>query len=109
MWSNESRFKLHHVDGRTRIWRKQNENTSPICITRTLQGDGGSIMVWRKFFWHYMGLLIRVEERLNAKRNERFIKGHVHSFVLIKCPARVACIKEDKASFYTARIALRWL
>jgi len=36
------------VDGRFRIWRKQNENMDPSCLVTTVQA-AGDVMVWGMF------------------------------------------------------------
>ncbi|GBN10646.1 hypothetical protein AVEN_45221-1 [Araneus ventricosus] len=53
-WSDESRFRLLHADGRLRIWRQAHEAMDPACQVGIVQGHGGSIMVWGVFscsFW----------------------------------------------------------
>ncbi|GFW67982.1 transposable element Tc1 transposase [Trichonephila clavipes] len=48
-WSNESRFRLLNVYGRRRIWRQAHEVMDPTCQVGSVQGHGGSIMVWDVF------------------------------------------------------------
>jgi hypothetical protein len=57
-WSDESRFLLHHADGRVRIWRKQ--SMAPFCLVSTVQADDG-VMVWGMFSWHTLGPLMPIE------------------------------------------------
>lgn len=50
-WSNvlftdESRFCLHHNDGRVRVWRRANERYLDSAVQETVRFGGGSIMVW---------------------------------------------------------------
>ncbi|GFX33108.1 uncharacterized protein TNCV_5042761 [Trichonephila clavipes] len=51
-WSDESRFRLLIADGRLRIWRQANEAMDPAFYIGTVQGHGGSIVVWGAFSWH---------------------------------------------------------
>ncbi|GFW39097.1 transposable element Tcb1 transposase [Trichonephila clavipes] len=46
MWSAESRYTLFCSDGKNRVWREVHEDMNPSCLTRTVQGSGGNIMIW---------------------------------------------------------------
>lgn len=41
-----------------RIWCKQHNSRDPSCLVSTVQAVGGGIMVWSKFSWHTLGLLV---------------------------------------------------
>ncbi len=43
-WSDESRFRLRHSDGRVRIWHKEHESMDPSCLVSTVQTGGGGVM-----------------------------------------------------------------
>ena len=45
-WSNESHFRLDHVDGRLRV-----EVMAPGCTVGRRQAGGGSAMLWAMFCW----------------------------------------------------------
>ena len=45
-WSDESRFLLHAVDGRIRVWRRPGTAYAARNIMPTVPFGGGSIMVW---------------------------------------------------------------
>ncbi|GFU04607.1 uncharacterized protein TNCV_4376931 [Trichonephila clavipes] len=49
-WSDESRFRLLNADGRLRIWLQVQETMDPAYQVGTVQGYGGSIMVWGALF-----------------------------------------------------------
>ncbi|GFX35117.1 uncharacterized protein TNCV_2330571 [Trichonephila clavipes] len=53
-WSDESRFRLLDANGRLRIWRFAHEAMNSAHHVGTVQGHGGSIMVWGAFSWHYL-------------------------------------------------------
>ena len=57
MWSDESLYTLFCTDRRHRIRREHHEAMNPSCLTRTVQGPGGSIMIWGMFCWHGSGVL----------------------------------------------------
>jgi transposase len=45
-WSDESRFLLHVIDDRMRVWRHKNTAYTPRNIQPTVPYGGGSVMVW---------------------------------------------------------------
>ncbi|GBO24076.1 hypothetical protein AVEN_160407-1 [Araneus ventricosus] len=45
-WSDESRFLIHHVDGRVRVRRLPGELLLPSCTAGHTQAGGGVIMLW---------------------------------------------------------------
>ncbi|GBL91865.1 hypothetical protein AVEN_172782-1 [Araneus ventricosus] len=67
-WSDESRFRLLHADGRLRKGRQAHEAIDPACQVGTVQCHGGSIMVWGVFSWQLLGSLVLVPTSLNAIR-----------------------------------------
>ena len=40
IWSDESRFNLHHSDGKTRVWRTREERFHQDCILKTAKWNG---------------------------------------------------------------------
>lgn len=49
VWSDESRFLLHHANDRMRIRLKQHEFIDPYCKMTTRQALGGGFNLWRMF------------------------------------------------------------
>ena len=60
-WSDESRFLLHHVDGRVRVRRLPGEHMAPGCTMGRRQAGGGSVMFWAMFCWETLGPAIHVD------------------------------------------------
>ena len=59
VWSDESCFLLHHVDGRVR--RLPGEHMAPGCTMGRRQAGGGSVMLWAVFCWEtaiYMDVIL---------------------------------------------------
>nr|KAF6310702.1 hypothetical protein mMyoMyo1_008760 [Myotis myotis] len=102
--SNESRFQLHHADGRVRIWQKQHESMHPTCMNTTLQAIGGSVMVWGMFSWHDLGSLIHVEQHLNSTTYLSIIADQVHPIMLMVYPNGDGFFQQDNAPCHGARI-----
>ncbi|GBN55214.1 hypothetical protein AVEN_246141-1 [Araneus ventricosus] len=47
--SDESRFLIHHIDGRVRVRRLPGEQLLPSCTAGHTQAGGGCIMLWGTF------------------------------------------------------------
>ncbi|KAK3562667.1 hypothetical protein QTP86_004084 [Hemibagrus guttatus] len=63
-WSDESRFPLHHMDGRVHVHRLLGEHMAPGCTMRRRQAGGGSVMLWAMFCWETLGPAIHVDVTL---------------------------------------------
>ncbi|GBM65331.1 hypothetical protein AVEN_12097-1 [Araneus ventricosus] len=50
-WLDESRFLIHHVDGRVRVRHLSGEQLLPSCTAGHTQAGGGGIMLWGTFSW----------------------------------------------------------
>ena len=76
-WSDESRFLLHHVDGRVRVRRLPGEHMAPGCTMGRRQAGGGSVMLWAMFCWETLGPAIHVDVTLTRYFCTRcyFLKG----------------------------------
>ena len=108
MWSDESRFQMHHADGRVRVWRKQHESMDPKCIATTLQAGGGNVIVWGMFSWHSLGPLIRVHGRQNKTSYLNIVADQVHPVMLMIYPNGNGYFQQDNATCHTADIVKDW-
>ncbi|GFX94209.1 uncharacterized protein TNCV_4292541 [Trichonephila clavipes] len=59
-------LRLINADGRLRIWRQAHEAMDPAWKVGTVQGHGGSFMVWGVFSWHCLGSLVHVPTSFNV-------------------------------------------
>ena len=82
-WSDESQFHLLTAEGRLRIWHLAHEVKDPACKVGTVQGHGGSIMVWGVFPWHCLGSLVREQTILNTIQYVELLVDHLDPFMLI--------------------------
>ncbi len=96
-WSDESRFRLQYSDGRVWIWRKEHESMDPSCLVSTVQALGGCVMVWGIFSWHTLGLLVPIEDRLNATAYLSIVADHVHPFMTTVYPSSDGYFQQDNA------------
>ena len=67
-WSDESRFLLHVVDGRVRVWRHPGTAYAPRNIMPTVPYGGGSVMVWGCFSHDCKLDLVTIRGNLNGNR-----------------------------------------
>ncbi|GFX68530.1 transposable element Tcb2 transposase [Trichonephila clavipes] len=81
--SDEPRFQFNRADGRVRVWRQPHESTDPTCPERTVQADGGSVMVWGVCNWHDMGPLIRLDTILTGTKEK--VSNHGSIPITIDC------------------------
>ncbi|GFT03442.1 transposable element Tc1 transposase [Trichonephila clavipes] len=98
-WSDESRFRLLNADGRLRIWRQAHEALDPACKVGTVQGHGGSIMVWGAFLWCCLGSLVRVPFSLNVIRYMELLGHHLHPCILFYYPHGNGVFQKDNCTF----------
>jgi len=108
-WSDESRFRLMNADGRLRIWRQAHEAMDPTCQVGTVQGHGGSILVWGVFSWHCLGSLVCVPTSVNAIRYVELLSDHLHPFMLFCYPRGDGVFQQDNCSSHRSRLATAWL
>ena len=98
-WLDESRFLLHMVDGRIRVWRYPNTRYAPQNIATTVPGDGGSVMVWCCISYDCRLDLITIPGTLNAQRyQENVLEPHVVPHL------RIIRLLADPISWTTHRI-----
>lgn len=67
-WSDESRFLLHVVDGRVRVWRRPGTAYAPRNIMPTVPYGGGSVMVWGCFSFDCKLDLMTIQGNLTGDR-----------------------------------------
>jgi len=72
-WSDESRFLLHHTDGRARVWRERGTAYDQRNIQCDVPFGGGSVMVWGCCSYDCKLDLITVPGTLNGLRYQNLI------------------------------------
>ncbi|GBO09083.1 hypothetical protein AVEN_235992-1 [Araneus ventricosus] len=92
-----------------RVWRQPHESMDPACQQGTVQGGGGSVMVWGVCNWRDMGPLIRLDTTLTGDRYVSILSGHLHPFMSIVYSDGLGEFQQDNATPHTSRIATEWL
>ena len=78
VFSDESRFNIHHNDGRARIYRRRNERYAQNCIREVYPYGGGGVMVWAAVNSNFKSALVVCNGNLNARRYiDKIIRPHV--------------------------------
>lgn len=107
-FSDESRFCVSHVDGRTRIWRRRGERFADCCITETDRWGGGSVMVWGAISAQHRSELHVFDGPVNAQVYRRDILEN-HVVPLFEGHPDLHTFQQDNARAHTARACTLFL
>ncbi|GBL92538.1 Transposable element Tc1 transposase [Araneus ventricosus] len=107
-WSYESRFLIHHIDGRVRVSHLPSKQLLPFCTAGHTQAGGGSIMLWGTFSWAALGPGVVVEQTMKAANYLNIIADQLHPYMVFVFPTRNGIFQQDNAPCYKARIVLEW-
>ena len=69
LFSSESGFNLHFNDGRTRVYRRQEERFSDATVSEYERFGGGLVVVWAGVTMNQRTRLFIVDGNLNAQRS----------------------------------------
>ncbi|GBM37102.1 hypothetical protein AVEN_68710-1 [Araneus ventricosus] len=106
--SDESRFLIHHVDGRVRVRRLPGEQLLPTCTAGHTQVGGGGIMLWGTFSWAALGPILVVEQTMEAANYLNIIADQLHPYMASVFPTGNEIFQQDNAPCHKARIVLDW-
>ncbi|GBM27677.1 Transposable element Tc1 transposase [Araneus ventricosus] len=107
-WSDESRFLIHHVDGRVRVRSLPGEQLLPSCAAGHTQAGGGVIMLWGTFSWAAMLPVFVVEQTMKAANYLNIIADQLHPYMAFVFPTGNGIFQQDNAPCHKARIVLEW-
>ncbi|GBN76236.1 Transposable element Tc1 transposase [Araneus ventricosus] len=107
-WSIESRFLIHHVDGRVRVRRLPNEQLLPSCRAGHTQAGGGGIMLWGTLSLAALGPVVVVEQTMKAVNYLNIIEDQLHPYMTFVFPTGNGIFQLDNAPCHKARIVLEW-
>ncbi|GBN02181.1 Transposable element Tc1 transposase [Araneus ventricosus] len=107
-WWDESRFLIHHVDGRVRVRRLPGEQLLPSCTAGHTQAAGGGIMLWGTLSWAALGPVVVVEQTMKAANNLNIIADQLHPYMAFVFPTGNGIFQKDNAPLHKARIVLEW-
>ncbi|GBN88433.1 Transposable element Tc1 transposase [Araneus ventricosus] len=107
-WSDESRFPIHHVDGRVRVRHLPGEQLLPSCTAGHIQAGGGGIMLWGTFSWAALGPVDVVEQTMKAANYPNIIADQLHPSMAFVFQTGNGIFQKDNAPCHKARIVLEW-
>ena len=76
--SDESRFVLHHMDGRVHVRCLPGEHMAPGCTMGRRQAGGVSVMLWAIFCWETLGPAIHVDVTTYLSKDFPFLEMVFH-------------------------------
>ncbi|GBM92724.1 hypothetical protein AVEN_215449-1 [Araneus ventricosus] len=81
----------------------------PACQVGTVQGHGGSIMVWGVFSWQLLGSLKFVPTSHNVIRYVELLGNHLHTFMLYCHTHGNGVFQQDNCTSHRSRLTTAWL
>ncbi|GBO00583.1 Transposable element Tc1 transposase [Araneus ventricosus] len=107
-WSDESRFLIHHADGRVRVRRLPGEQLLPSCTAGHTQAGGGSIILWGTLSWASLGPIVVVEQTMKPANYLNIIADQLYPYMAFVFPTGNGIFQQDNAPCRKARIVLEW-
>ncbi|GBO19053.1 Transposable element Tc1 transposase [Araneus ventricosus] len=104
-WSDESRFLIHHIDGRGTPSARR--TVAPSCTASHTQAGGGGIMLCGTFSWAALGPVVVVEQTMKAANYLDIIADQLHPYMAFVFPTGNG-IQQDIAPCHKTRIVLEW-
>lgn len=77
IFTDESKFNIFGCDGRTKVWRKPNEELKKRNLRATVKYGGGHVMVWGCFAASGVGNLEFIESKMNAEMYVDILKKNL--------------------------------
>jgi len=102
LFSDESKFNRLGSDGRQYVRRRNGEEFKPRCTVPTLQGGGGSVMVWGVISVYGPGPLVRLNGRINSGKYIKMLEVHFMDY-FVNFPNEECIFMQDNAPIHTAR------
>ena len=108
MFTDESRYRRFHPDGRMRVFRRKGERYENSNIQETEAFGGGSVMVWAGIAIGGRTELVLINGTLTSQRYvDEILRPHVLPFLGAIGPA--AIFQDDNARPHRGRIAFNFL
>ena len=103
-------MKQKSIDGKLYVWKQHGESISDRTSLPTVKHRGGNnLMVWRSMGWNGVGMLIEVEERMDADKYYQILdEGVVESFEKLEMEEGERYFQQDNNPKHTTRKAQQW-
>ncbi|MEW8544207.1 MAG: transposase [Candidatus Thiodiazotropha sp.] len=108
LFTDESRYCLHRIDRRARIYRRRGERFADACVNEVDRFGGGSVMVWGGISFSARTQLIIVHGNLTGQRYRDEILAPVVA-PFFNANRNVTILQQDNARCHTARISVDFI
>lgn len=108
LWTDETKITLYGSDGKKYIRRPKNKEFDPKYTESTRKYGGGSIMIWGCFSWHGVGLIHRIEGRMDQHQYKNILENVMEPFADENLPV-IWKFQHDNDPKHTARSVQQWL
>lgn len=103
VWTDESRFRLFHNDGRVRVWRMRGERYRTDLMLYSTHTQGGSVHVWGAFWYGGRSDLQILRTTVNGERYCEVIRN----FLLDGSqPPNDWILQQDNAPAHTSQVVM---
>ena len=108
VFSDESRFLINRSDGRAYVRRMVGEALNQNCVQSTVQHGGGGIMVWGCISRKGMGILEKVNGRLDGNGYINILENALVPTRDMLAMPRGWIFQQDNATCHTSRLVKQW-
>lgn len=106
--TDESKFNRFNNDGKHWVWHLPGQHLSPGATGKTLQGGGGSILVWGCLTSLGVGPLVRLDGAMNSQRYEDLLEEALLPWARARLPETWEMV-QDNAPCHKARRVMQFL
>ena len=108
VFSDESRFCLHRSDGRVYVRRMVGEELKKDCVQSAVKHGGGGIMVWGCINARGVGILSKVDGRLNGEAYIEILENALIPTTHMLAIPNGWIFQQDNATCHTSRLVNDW-
>ena len=108
VFSDESRFCLHRSDGRVYVRQMVGEELKEDCVQSTVKHGGGGIMVWGCINARGVGILSKVDGRLNGEAYIEILENALIPTTHMLAIPNGWIFQQDNATCHTSRLVNDW-
>ena len=109
IWSDETKINCLGSDGRQWVWKRAGAPLTAQHVTPTVKFGGGSVMIWGCMTVHGVGLMCRIEGKMDASLYEEILEDDLLGTVEYYGMDREDLIfQQDNDSKHTSKCAQRW-
>ncbi|KAJ8254683.1 hypothetical protein GJAV_G00196010 [Gymnothorax javanicus] len=108
VWSDESQFVLHHVDGRVRVRRLPGTEVPAGGAVGKIPAGGEKVTLWAMFCWESLGPIVHLEASLTPDAYLNIVADQVHPFMATVFPDGDGFFQQDGGPCCTAQSVQEW-